>query len=45
MDIRDGFYWEDENLKEFEVKALLSMRIRKQKNKIERELRLMEKYN
>lgn len=42
---RDMYYWDDENLKEYEVKARLSMRIRKQKSEIERELRLMERHN
>ena len=32
---RDMYYWDDENLKEYEVKARLSMRIRKQKSEIE----------
>ena len=42
---RDMYYWDDENLKEYEVKARLSKRIRKQKSEIERELRLMERHN
>ena len=42
---RDMYYWDDEKLKEYEVKARLSMRIRKQKSEIERELRLMERHN
>ena len=39
---RDKFYWEDEDLKEIEVKALLLERFRKKEQQIERAMRSME---
>lgn len=39
---RDKFYWEDEDLKKIEVKALLLDRIRKKERQIERAMRSME---
>ena len=39
---RDKFYWEDENLKEIEVKALLLERVRKREQRIRRAMRSME---
>ena len=39
---RDKFYWEDEDLKEIEVKALLLEKIRKKERQIERAMRSME---
>jgi hypothetical protein len=39
---RDGYYWEDKELEEIEVKALLLERIRQDERKIERAISLME---
>jgi len=39
---QDKFYWEDKKLRDIEVKALLTERIRKDERRIERAVRLME---
>lgn len=39
---RNKFYWEDDDLQEIEVKALLLERIRKKESRIERAIRQME---